>query len=88
MEITRQRPKFNPKDWKIIETTGGVDLDFVNKKTGESTWYTPEGMSAAEIFAIRGAKKYWVDVEDVEKYIKEMADVKVKDFHLLVLMSV
>ena len=35
-------------------------------------------MSAAEIFAIPGAKKYWVNVEDVEKYIKKMADEKAK----------
>jgi hypothetical protein len=36
-------------------------------------------MSAAEIFAIRGAKKYWVDVEDVEKYIKKKADEKAEN---------
>ena len=36
-------------------------------------------MSAAEVFAIRGAKKYWVDVEDVEKYIKKKAAQKAKN---------
>ena len=36
-------------------------------------------MSAAEIFAIRNAKKYWADVEDVEKYIKKMAVRKAKN---------
>ena len=78
--ITRQPSKFDPKDWKIIETSpGGVDLDFVNRKTGESTWYTPEGMSGAEIFAIRGARKYWVNVEDVEEYIKKKAAQKAKN---------
>ena len=78
--ITRQPPKFDPKDWKIIETSpGGINRNFVNTKTGEATWYTPEGMSAAEIFAIRGAKKYWVNVEDVEKYIEKKAALKAKN---------
>jgi len=72
-------PLFNPKDWKIIETSpGGVELEFFNKKTGASTWYTPEGMSAADILAIPDAKNYWSTVKDVKEYIKEMADQKAK----------
>ncbi|KDR70554.1 hypothetical protein GALMADRAFT_254632 [Galerina marginata CBS 339.88] len=77
-------PAFNmsslPADWKIIETSpGGVELDFVNKVTGESTWYTPEGMSATDILAIPDAKKYWSKAEEVEVYIKEKADEKKKN---------
>jgi len=56
-----------------------VDRDFFNEKTGASTWYTPEGMSAADILAIPDAKKYWSTVKDVEEYIKEMADQKAKN---------
>ncbi|KIM37925.1 hypothetical protein M413DRAFT_448189 [Hebeloma cylindrosporum] len=69
----------NPKDWKIIETSsGGLERDFYNEKTGESTWYTPEGMSASDILAIPDAKKYWSTVEQVELYIREMAAQKAK----------
>ncbi|KAF9482074.1 hypothetical protein BDN70DRAFT_875541 [Pholiota conissans] len=66
-----------PEDWEIIETSpGGVDKDFVNKKTGEQTWYTPAGMTAEEILRIPGATKYWASVKDVEKYIKKMEKQK------------
>ncbi|KDR70550.1 hypothetical protein GALMADRAFT_159776 [Galerina marginata CBS 339.88] len=69
--------KFNPEDWRIIKTSpGGIDRDFVNRKTGESTWYTPEGMSAAEILAVPGAREYWSTVKEVEEYIKEKAEEK------------
>ena len=55
------------KDWKIIEMSpGGVDLAFVNKKTGESTGYTPQGMTAEEIFTIPAAKRRWGSIEQVE----------------------
>ncbi|PPQ71920.1 hypothetical protein CVT26_007181 [Gymnopilus dilepis] len=74
------RPGFNPKDWKLVEgSPGGVDLLFVHRKTDERTWYTPEGMSAEEILAIPRAKKYWSTVEEVEKYIKEMAEEKARN---------
>ena len=65
------------KDWKIVETSpGGVHLDFVNKRTKKSTWYTPKGMSPTEILAVPGAWKYWSTVEDVENYMEEMEDSK------------
>ena len=49
---------------------GGVDRLFFNKKTGEGTWYTPEGMTAEEIFAIPGAKRrHWHSVEHIEECI-------------------
>ena len=69
-----------PKDWKIVDISpGGVDRLFFNKKTGEGTWYTPEGMTAEEIFAIPGAKRrHWRSVEHVEEYIEEMAKQKAK----------
>ena len=73
-------PKFTPKDWQIIETSpGGVDCDFVNKKTGEETWYTPEGMTAAEILAIPGAKKFFPTLERAEAYIKIKKEEKAKN---------
>lgn len=67
-----------PKDWKIEPISpSGLDRLFVNKKTGEATWYTPEGMTAKEIFAIPGAKKkFGYSVEQVEKYIQKMAEQK------------
>lgn len=57
---------------------GGRDRAFVNEKTGESTWYIPEGMSATEILAIPDARKYWSTLEQVEEYIKRMNDLKLK----------
>ena len=51
---------------------GGVDLSFVNKKTGESTGYTPQGMTAEEIFTIPAAKRRWGSIEQVEEYIQRM----------------
>ena len=36
-------------------------------------------MSAEEILAIPRAKKYWSTVEEVEKYIKEMAEEKARN---------
>ena len=51
---------------------GGVDLSFVNKKTGERTGYTPQGMTAEQIFNIPAAKRRWGSIEQVEKYIQRM----------------
>lgn len=55
-----------------------MERAFVNDKTGESTWYTPEGMTASEILQIPGARRYWSTNEEVEEYIKRMAADKVK----------
>ncbi|KAF9482094.1 hypothetical protein BDN70DRAFT_991441 [Pholiota conissans] len=72
-----ERGLFVPEDWEIIATSpGGVDKDFVNRKTGEQTWYTPKGITAEDIFRIPGATKYWGSVKDVEKYIQKMAKQK------------
>jgi hypothetical protein len=78
--FSHAQPKsFVPEDWQIIKTSpGGRDKDFVNPKTGEQTWYTPEGATAEEILRIPGAREYWNSVSDVEKYIKEMAEQKAK----------
>jgi len=51
---------------------GGVDLSFVNKKTGERTGYTPQGMTAEQIFKIPAAKRHWGSIEQVEDYIQRM----------------
>jgi hypothetical protein len=42
----------------------------VNKKTGESTGYAPQGMSAEEIFPIPAAKRHWDSIEEVEEHIQ------------------
>jgi hypothetical protein len=69
-----------PKDWKIIEASpGGVDLAFYNRKTGETTWYTPEGMSAEEMLQIPRARVYWRDKEQVEEFMERMATRKEKN---------
>jgi hypothetical protein len=36
-------------------------------------------MSAAEILAIPGARKYWSSVDQVEEYIKVMKEQKTKN---------
>ena len=36
-------------------------------------------MSATEILAIPGARKYWSKIERVEKYIKEMNEEKARN---------
>jgi len=70
---------FIPQDWKILRTSpSGLELTFTNDKTGESTWYTPQGMTSAEILAIPGAKKHWGSTEQVEEYIKKMAQEKAR----------
>ena len=56
---------------QIIETSpGGADLAFVNKKTGESTGYTPQGMTAEEIFTIPGAERSWGSIELVKEHME------------------
>jgi hypothetical protein len=50
---------------------GGVGLACVNKKTGEMTGYTPQGMSAEGIVAIPGARRCWVSSEQVKQYIQK-----------------
>ena len=57
---------------------GGVDLAFVNKKTSEMTGYTPQRMSAEEIFAIPGAKRRWASIEQVEQYIQRKNEEREK----------
>jgi len=75
----RMPAPFVPEDWRIIKTSpGGRDKDFVNDKTGEQTWYTPEGMTAEEILRVPGAREYWNSVSDVQEYIKEMAEQKAR----------
>ena len=53
-----------------------MELSFGHRKIDYCTWYTPEGMSAAEILAVPGAWKYWSTVEDV---IKEMEKEKAEN---------
>ncbi|KAF9531838.1 hypothetical protein CPB83DRAFT_903985 [Crepidotus variabilis] len=75
----RMPKPYTPADWRIIETSpSGLERTFTNDKTGEETWYTPDGMTASEILKIPGAKKYWKNESDVQKYIKEMAAEKAR----------
>ncbi|RDB30104.1 hypothetical protein Hypma_013843 [Hypsizygus marmoreus] len=77
--LAMSKKSFLPADWRIIETSpSGLERTFVNDKTGESTWYTPVGMSADEILQIPGAKKYWSTKEQVEEYVQQMAAEKAK----------
>jgi ABC-type proline/glycine betaine transport system substrate-binding protein len=52
---------------------------FTNIVDNTITWYTPEGMTAAEIMQIPKAKKFMQDEEGAELYIKQMAEQKKKD---------
>ncbi|KAJ3510694.1 hypothetical protein NLJ89_g4530 [Agrocybe chaxingu] len=70
-------PTFDPQDWYTIATSsGGRDLSFEHRVTGEHSWYTPEGMTAAEIMEIPNASKHFRSVEDAKFYIKKMAAEK------------
>ena len=69
-----------PNDCIIVKTSpGAVECEFVNTKTDIATWFTPEGMSAADILAIPDAKKYWSTIEEVERYIELMNKEKAKN---------
>jgi hypothetical protein len=69
--------QYNPKDWRLLACSpGGCDLAFVNDVDGSNSWYTPEGMTAAEIMQIPRAKKFFGDESGAERYIKLMAAKK------------
>ncbi|KAF9533981.1 hypothetical protein CPB83DRAFT_844891 [Crepidotus variabilis] len=69
-----------PADWKIIETSpSGLELTFYNTKTEESTFYIPDGFTATDVLNVPGAKKYWHNVADVTKYMKQMEVEKAQD---------
>jgi len=67
-------PDFNPKDWRIISTApGNQELSFVNDKLKLSTWYYPEGATAAQIMQIPDAKRWFpVDEEAIVAYMQKM----------------
>ncbi|KAH6905031.1 hypothetical protein BKA70DRAFT_1565413 [Coprinopsis sp. MPI-PUGE-AT-0042] len=72
--------KYNPKDWVIVPSApGDQELMFANVVDNTMTWYTPEGMTAAEIMQIPDAKKFLKDEEGAEFYIKKMAEEKKRD---------
>ncbi|KAH6873759.1 hypothetical protein BKA70DRAFT_1577661 [Coprinopsis sp. MPI-PUGE-AT-0042] len=51
--------RYGPKEWRIIPCApGNTDFVFNNVVEGTMTWYTPEGMTAAEIMQIPRAKNY------------------------------
>lgn len=51
---------------------------FSNNADQTMTWYTPEGMSAAEIMEIPDAKNFFKDEDSARYYIEDMAEVKKK----------
>ncbi|KAH6904998.1 hypothetical protein BKA70DRAFT_1565391 [Coprinopsis sp. MPI-PUGE-AT-0042] len=74
------RKKYNPKEWQIVPTApGNQELAFANLADGKDTWYTPEGMTAAEIMQIPKAKRFFKDEESADFYIKYMAEQKKQD---------
>ncbi|KAH6901531.1 hypothetical protein BKA70DRAFT_1229701 [Coprinopsis sp. MPI-PUGE-AT-0042] len=72
--------KYNPADWVIVANApGNRELMFVNVADNTKTWYTPEGMTAAEIMQIPHSKKFLQNEEGAEFYIKRMAEEKKRD---------
>ncbi|KAH6904993.1 hypothetical protein BKA70DRAFT_1226197 [Coprinopsis sp. MPI-PUGE-AT-0042] len=68
------RKKYNPKERQIVGTApGNQELAFANVVDGADTWYTPEGMTAAEIMQIPGARRFFDNEEEAEFYIQYMA---------------
>ena len=49
---------------------------FQNRVEGTYTWYTPEGMTAAEIMQIPTAKNFFPDEKSAQWYIDKMAEQK------------
>ncbi|KAH6905298.1 hypothetical protein BKA70DRAFT_1431387 [Coprinopsis sp. MPI-PUGE-AT-0042] len=79
-QILTYSPKYNPKDWVIVPSApGDQELMFANVVDNTMTWYTPEGMTAAEIMQIPDAKEFLKDEEGAEFYIKKMAEEKKRD---------
>jgi hypothetical protein len=77
IEMVSHSLQYKPKDWRIIVCApGDYDLAFVNPVDGGDTWYTPEGMTAAEIMQIPRAKRFFRDEFGAECYIKRMAERK------------
>jgi hypothetical protein len=69
--------QYNPKDWRIVVAApGDYDLAFVNDVDGGISWYTPEGMTAAEIMQVPRAKRFFGNESGAECYIKRMAEKK------------
>ncbi|KAH6904995.1 hypothetical protein BKA70DRAFT_1431571 [Coprinopsis sp. MPI-PUGE-AT-0042] len=69
--------KCNPKEWRIAPTApGDCEFVFMNMVDQTHTFYTPEGMTAAEIMQIPRARKYLWDEETAKFYIKLRAEKK------------
>lgn len=80
VKVLTYPPKYNPKDWVIIANApGNRELMFANVVENTKTWYTPEGMTAAEIMQIPRVKKFLEDEEAAECYIKQMTEQKKRD---------
>jgi hypothetical protein len=77
VEMLSHMVQYNPKDWRLLVCSpGGCDLAFVNVVDRANSWYTPEGMTAAEIMQIPRAKRLFGDESGAERYIKLMAEKK------------
>ena len=80
-----ERRKFNPSEWELIgnRTEGypgisGVQFHKKGATRGDSPW-PPEGMTAAEILAVPGAKAHWGTIAEVEAYLSYMEQVLQED---------
>ena len=80
-----ERRKFNPSEWELIgnRTEGfpgisGVQFHKKGATRGDSPWPS-EGMTAAEILAVPGAKAYWGTIAEVEAYLSYMEQALQED---------
>ena len=56
----------------------GVQFHKKGATRGDSPW-APEGMTAAEILAVPGAKAYWGTIAEVEAYLSFMEQALQED---------
>lgn len=71
------RRKFNPSEWEVINNRtemSGIQFHQKGTRRGDSQW-PPEGMTAAKILALPGAKAYWGTIAEVEAYLLDMEQV-------------
>jgi hypothetical protein len=78
-DLIKNQP-FVPADWSFLEASpGGLDFNFVNRKTNKMVLYTPEGMTAEDLMQIPRAGKYFSSKEEAEEYIKRMVAERQRD---------
>ena len=80
-----ERRRFNLSEWELIASRAeeypgisGVQFHKKDATRGNSPW-PPEGMTAAEILAVPGAKAYWGTIAEVEAYLSFMEQALQED---------